>query len=100
MTPKKPDLYKRAQGYGRLADIKRRNDAELDWRPVPGFPEYEVNKNRQVRRKTTQHNVQPYRYMMRPNEGEFVDFWINSQKIVVHLDAIMTAAFPKEEKAN
>lgn len=91
--PKKPDLYKRAKGYGRLADIERNKQREIDWRPVPGFPEYEVNANRQVRRKTTQHNTQPYRYMMRPNEGEFVDFWINAQKITVSLDAIMSATF-------
>jgi hypothetical protein len=35
--------------------------------------------------------------MLRPEEGEFVDFWINGQKHVISLDAIMSAAYPKEK---
>lgn len=97
MTPKKPDLYKRAKGYGRLAELRRNEEREQDWRPVPGFPEYEVNKNRQVRRKGTHANTQPYTYPQRPNEGEFVDFWVDLRKHVISLDSIMSAAFPKEQ---
>lgn len=92
---KKPDLYKRAKGYGRLADITRNNDRESDWRPVPGFSEYEVNANRQVRRKGTKAPTQPYRYPQRPTEGEFVDFWVDLRKYIVSLDSIMSAVFGK-----
>lgn len=95
MTPK-PSIMARAKGYGRLADIERNEQRELDWRPVPGFPEYEVNANRQVRRTTTKAPSQPYKYMLRPNEGEFVDFWISGQKHTISLDSIMSAAWPKE----
>jgi len=95
--PKKPDLYKRAKGYGRLADLRRNEERELDWRPVPGFPEYEVNANRQVRRVTTKAPSAPYKFIMRPNDGEFVEFWINRQKFVISLDSIMAGAFPKEK---
>lgn len=98
MTPKpSPNLYKRAKGYGRLADRKRHEEREIDWRPVPGFPEYEVNANRQVRRKGTHAATMPYQYSMRPNEGEFVDFWVDMRKHVMSLDSIMVAAFPKEK---
>ena len=93
---KKPDIYKRAKGYGRLADLRRNEQRESDWRPVPSFPEYEVNANRQVRRTGTKYPTQPYKYPQRPNDGEFVDFWVDRQKYVVSLDSIMVAAFPKE----
>jgi hypothetical protein len=94
---RKPDIYKRAKGYGRLADLRRHEEREKDWVPVPGYPEYQVNANRQVRRKGTHAPTQPYSYPMRPNEGEFVDFWVDLQKHVVSLDSIMAAAFPKEK---
>lgn len=94
-----PDLYKRAKGYGVLSAHLVRQTAENDpnWKPVPGFPEYEVTELRQIRRKTTGAQCQPYKYMLRPEEGEFVDFWINGQKHVISLDAIMSAAYPKEK---
>lgn len=95
--PKKPDLYKRAKGYGRLADLRRNEERELDWRPIPGFPEYEVNQNKQVRRKGTQYPSQPYWYPQRPNEGLFVDFWVERQKYTISIEAIMASAFPKEK---
>jgi hypothetical protein len=98
MTPKpSPNLYKRAKGYGRLADLVRHEEREIDWRPVPGFPEYEVNANRQVRRKGTHAATMPYKYMMRPNEGEFVDLWVDLRRHIMSLDSIMVAAFPKEQ---
>lgn len=93
----KPDIYKRAKGYGRLNDITRHGEREVDWRYVPGFPEYEVNANRQVRRVGTHANTQPYTYPMRPTEGEFVDFWVDLRKHTISLDSIMVAAFPKEK---
>lgn len=96
-TTKPSDIYKRAKGYGRLAVITRYEERDVNWKPVAGFPEYEVNENRQVRRTGTHHNIQPYRYSMRPNEGEFVDFWVDLKKHVISLDAIMSAAFPKGE---
>jgi hypothetical protein len=94
-----PDLYKRAAGYGRLAAIADLQD-KIDnpqWTPVAGFPEYEVNRLRHVRRTSTGAFIQPYKYMMRPNEGMFVDFWISGQKHAISLDAIHSAAFPKGE---
>lgn len=93
----KPSIMARAKGYGRLADIERNEARELDWRPVPAFPEYEVNANRQVRRVTTKAYSAPYKYMLRPDDGEQVDFWISGQKHVVSLDQIMKLAWPKEE---
>lgn len=97
MVKTKPsDIYKRAKGYGRLADITRHGEREVDWRPVSGFPEYEVNANRQVRRVGTHAATMPYKYVMRPNEGEFVDFWVDLRKHTISLDSIMSAAFPKE----
>jgi dTDP-4-dehydrorhamnose 3,5-epimerase-like enzyme len=96
---KKPDLYKRAKGYGRLADLHRNEKRNEDWRPVSGFPEYEVNANRRVRRRGTHAATRPYTYPMRPYEGEFVDFWVDLRKYVVSLDSIMAAAFPKEKEA-
>jgi len=95
--PKPSDIYKRAKGYGRLAEIVRHEQRDENWKPVAGFPEYEVNENRQVRRRGTHHNVQPYQYSMRPNEGEFVDFWVDLRKHTISLDSIMSAAFPKGE---
>lgn len=96
MSKTKPsDLYKRAKGYGRLAEIKRHEARDENWVAVSGYPEYEVNENRQVRRTGTHHHTAPYTYPMRPNEGEFVDFWVDRQKHVVSLDTIMQAAFPK-----
>ena len=83
-----PDLYKKSKGYGMLNQV---------WKPVAGFPEYEVTALRQVRRTTTHAPSRPYKYMLRPDEGEFVDFWINGQKIIVSLESIMSAAFPKGE---
>jgi hypothetical protein len=80
-----------------MADLRRNEARELDWRPVPGFPEYEVNANRQVRRTTTKAPSQPYQFMLRKDEGDFVDFWISGQKHIISLDAIMSGAFPKEE---
>jgi hypothetical protein len=94
--PRKPDLYKRAKGYGRMADLQRHVERDGHWRAVPGFPEYEVNANRQVRRRGTHAATQPYMYPQRPNEGLFVDFWVDLKKHVISLDAIMAAAFPKE----
>jgi hypothetical protein len=90
---RKPDIYKRARGYGLLNRLRDEVVNDTIWRPVPGFPEYEVNKNRQVRRVTTQHYLTPYQYSMRPNEGEFVEFWCNKQKYVMSLDAIMEGSF-------
>jgi hypothetical protein len=90
---RKPDLYRRAEGYGHLHAIAKQEAEDALWKPIPGFPEYEVNARRQVRRTTTQHATQPYRYPMRPNEGEFVDFWVNGQKHIMSLDAIMTGVF-------
>jgi hypothetical protein len=93
---RKSDLYKRAEGYGLLHAIAKQEADDALWKPVPGFPEYEVNARRQVRRITTGYDIQPYRYAMRPHEGEFVDFWINGQKHIVSLDAIMTGAFKND----
>lgn len=93
MPKKRPDLYKRARGYGllnRLQDVVANDEV---WRPVPGFPEYEVNANRQVRRVATKHYQNPFKYSQRPNEGEFVEFWCNKQRYMVSLDAIMEGAF-------
>ena len=92
----KPSIMARAKGYGKLDELLRVELQESDWRPVPGFPEYEVNGNRQVRRTTTKAPTQPYRYMLRPEEGEFVDFWISGQKHIISLDSIMSGAFPRE----
>lgn len=92
-----PNLYKRARGYGLLADIQRNEERDMNWKPVPGYPEYEVSENRQVRRVTTHHYQQPISYPQRPNEGEFVEFWVDMQKHMVSLDTIMAAAFPKGE---
>jgi hypothetical protein len=96
---KKPDLYKRARGYGRIADLHRNETRNDDWRLVSGFPEYEVNANRQVRRRGTHAATQPYAYPQRPNDGEFVDLWVDLRKHVISLDSIMVAAFPKEKEA-
>lgn len=95
----KPSIMARAKGYGTLNQLLERQamEANADWRPVPGFPEYEVTELRQVRRKTTGAHTQPYKYMLRPDDGEFVDFWINGQKLTISLDAIMSATFPKEK---
>lgn len=93
MPKKKPDIYKRARGYGLLNQLAERVVNDEIWRPVPGFPEYEVNKNRQVRRVTTQHYQNPFAYPQRPNEGEFVEFWISKQKYIMSLNAIMEGAF-------
>lgn len=89
----------RAKGYGKLNQLHEGQamTEKPNWQPVPGFPEYEVTEFRQVRRKTTGAFSQPYKYMLRPEEGEFVDFWINGQKITVSLDSIMVATFPKEK---
>lgn len=94
---KPSDIYKRAKGYGRLAEITRHEEREENWKPVAGFPEYEVNENRQIRRKGTHHHATPYQYSMRPDEGEFVDFWVDLRKHVISVDSIMAAAFPKGE---
>ena len=83
-----------------MADLRRNEEREQDWKAVPGFPEYEVNGNRQVRRTTTKAPTQPYRYILRPNEGEFVDFWINGQKHIISLDAIMNGTFSNKEQGN
>jgi hypothetical protein len=96
---RKPDLYKRAKGYGLLADLQRQVERDGHWRAVPGFPEYEVNANRQVRRRGTHAATQPYAYPQRPNDGEFVDLWVDLRKHVISLDSIMVAAFPKEKEA-
>lgn len=93
---KKPDIYKRARGYGLLNRLNEQVANDEVWRPVPGFPEYEVNKNRQIRRVSTQHYLTPYKYVQRPYEGEFVDFWINKQKYVMSMTAIMEGAFGGE----
>ncbi len=95
----KPSIMARAKGYGKLNELHQSQEMTENpvWRPVPGFPEYEVTEFRQVRRKTTKAFSQPYKYMLRPEEGEFVDFWINGQKITISLDSIMVAAFPKEK---
>lgn len=97
---RKPDLYKRAQGYGVLHELhdKQYDDENPDWRPVAGFPEYEVNQNRQVRRITTGAPINPHHYPMRPHEGEFVDFWISGQRHVMSLESIMLAAFGQNYK--
>lgn len=97
---RKPDLYKRARGYGLLNDLHeaQRNEENPEWKPVPGFPEYEVNQNRQVRRISTGAPINPHKYPMRPNEGEFVDFWISGQRHVIALDTIMLGAFGKNYK--
>lgn len=96
MTPK-PSIMARAKGYGKLNELHERQAMEQnpEWRPVPGFPEYEVHRLRQVRRVSTQAPSRPYSYMLRPNEGEFVDFWISGQKHTISLDSIMVGAFPK-----
>jgi hypothetical protein len=98
--PKKSDIYKQAKGYGRIADLHRNVTRNDDWRHVPGFLEYEVNANRQVRRVGTHAATQPYAYPQRPNDGEFVDFWVDLRKHVISLDAVMSAAFPKEKNAS
>lgn len=92
-----PDLYKRARGYGLLNEITRNEERDENWKPVAGFPEYEVNENRQVRRITTKHYQNPFSYSQRPNEGEFVEFWVDRQRHLVSLNSIMDAAFPKGE---
>lgn len=93
---RKPDLYARAKGYGVLNALHA-SQLEPEWKPVAGFPQYEVTKDRQVRRTGTHAFCQPYKYMLRPEEGEFVDFWISGQKHTISLDAIMSAAYPKRE---
>lgn len=95
-----PDLYKRAQGYGRLRMLNEHQQKydNPTWKPVAGFPEYEVNELRQIRRVSTGAPINPHSYPMRPNEGDFVDFWISGQRHVIALDAIMSAAFPKGER--
>jgi len=95
--PKPSDIYKRAKGYGRLAEITRQEARDENWKSVAGFPEYEVNENRQVRRVSTHHYQNPFQYSMRPDEGEFVEFWVDRQRHVVSLNSIMAAAFPKGE---
>lgn len=99
MAKRKPDLYKRARGYGVMNEHFERQAMEENpnWQPVPGFTMYEVNELRQVRRITTKAPVRPYKYMLRPNEGEFVDFWISGQKHTISLDSIMVGAFKKEK---
>lgn len=94
-----PDLYKRAEGYGRLAAIADLKDTmdNPQWTPVSGFPEYEIDRLGHVRRISTGAFIQPYKYMLRPNDGMFVDFWISGQKHTISLDAIYSAAFPKGE---
>ena len=92
-----PDLYKRAAGYGRLAAIAHKEEQVGVWMPVAGFPEYEIDAFRNVRRVTTKAFSQPYQYMLRPDEGLFVDFWISGQKHTMSLDTIYSAAFPKGE---
>lgn len=91
------DLYKRAKGYGRLAELTRHEEREADWRPVPAFPTYEVNANRQIRRTSNRFPIQPFKYPQRPTEGEFVEFWVDRQRYTVSMEAIMTSAFPKEQ---
>lgn len=94
------DLYKRAQGYGVLHALhdQQHDEENPDWRQIPGFPEYEVNQNRQVRRISTGVTINPHHYPMRPNEGEFVDFWISGQRHVMSLESIMLAAFGPNHK--
>jgi len=92
-VPKKPDIYKRARGYGLLERLRETVVNDEIWKSVPGFPEYEVNANRQVRRVTTKHYQNPFTYPQRPKEGEFVEFWCNKQKYIMSLNAIMEGAF-------
>lgn len=98
MTPK-PSIMARAKGLGRLNELHAAQEKaeNPDWRPVPGFHQYEVNQLRQVRRVSTGAYVQPYKYHMRPSDGEFVDFWISGQKHAMPLDTIMIATFDKKE---
>ena len=77
---------------------KVRSRRVLEWRDVPGFPEYEVNTDRQVRRKTTQHRLTPFRYILRPEDGMFVELWINRQRYIMSLNSIVIGAF-KEMRA-
>lgn len=97
----KPSAMAQSKGYGRLNAIRELQDKidNPNWTPVPGFPEYEVNRLRHVRRVTTKAFSQPYKYMLRPNEGMFVDFWFSGQKHTISLDSIMVAAFPKERES-
>ena len=94
----KPSIMARAKGLGRLNELQQQywEEQNPDWRPVPGFPQYEVNQLRQVRRVSTGAFIPPYKYPLRPYEGEFVDFWISGQKHAMSLDSIMVATFKKE----
>jgi len=97
----KPSIMARAKGLGRLNALHAAQEKaeNPDWRPVPGFHMYEVNQLRQVRRVSTGVFIPPYKYPMRPYEGEFVDFWISGQKHAMSLDTIMMATFNKTEFA-
>jgi hypothetical protein len=64
------------------------------WRPIPGFPEYEVTENREVRRASTKAPILPYPYILREGEGEFVEFWVDGRKHVISLNTIMVAVWP------
>lgn len=93
----KPSDIARARGYGKLAELHRAQAManHPTWKDVPGFPEYEVNELRQIRRVTTKAISHPYAYKLRPGEGEFVDFWISGQRHAISMESIMAATFPK-----
>ncbi|QED11712.1 hypothetical protein PP914_gp224 [Arthrobacter phage Qui] len=79
-----------------LVDVKKglEEAPEGVWRFIPGFPEYEVSEDREVRRVSTKAPVRPYPYILREGEGEFVEFWVDRQKHIVSLRTIMAATWP------
>jgi hypothetical protein len=89
----------RSRGHGKTTELRRIQEMAENavWRPVPGFPEYEVTEQRQVRRVGTKALSQPYEYMLRKGEGEFVEFWVDGRKHVMSLETIMSAVWSKKD---
>lgn len=68
------------------------------WTPVPVFPEYEMSQHGQFRRVSNGIQTRPYNNRLRPNEGQFVDFWVSGQRHAISVDVIMAIVFPRTQE--